>query len=441
MKIPARPPALDLTLFGDPSDLMKALLAVRSVRDDYAPWEKFRFRKPPEGLTVQQWWLVTAFERSGQQRDLSLHDVAGRPFRFALPDVVLRLADSVSNRAGGHIGLSEPVTNPATRETYVVRSLMEESITSSQLEGAVTTRRVAKEMLRSGRPPRDHSEQMIWNNYQAMQLVGEQRGAPLTPALVRELHAIVTLETLQDPADGGRTQAPGDDRVRVESHDGEVLHMPPPASELEGRLAALCDFANDRGEEGPWLHPVVRALAVHFMVGHDHYFVDGNGRLARALFYWSMLHQGLWLTEYVTISTILRKAPSQYAHSYLNTEYESDLTYFFIYHLQVLVRAFDDLESYLTGKMRERQEVRSLLNERHRDFNHRQQAVIASAVEDPTAEYTAQSHANSHHVTVETARTDLVGLEEQGVLMPGPKRGRAFVWRPAPEVRRVLGGA
>ena len=203
---------------------MKALLAVRSVRDDYAPWEKFRFRKPPEGLTVQQWWLVTAFERSGQQRDLSLHDVAGRPFRFALPDVVLRLADSVSNRAGGHIGLSEPVTNPATRETYVVRSLMEESITSSQLEGAVTTRRVAKEMLRSGRPPRDHSEQMIWTNYQAMQLVGEQRGAPLTPALVRELHAIVTLETLQDPADGGRTQAPGDDRGRR-----TLLHPPGPA--------------------------------------------------------------------------------------------------------------------------------------------------------------------------------------------------------------------
>lgn len=439
MKIPARPPAFALDVFADPNELVATLAAVRQVPDDYAPWEKFRFRTPPPGLTVEKWWMVTALERLGQQRELPLRDLSGRAFRFALPDIVLRLADSVTRRAGGHIGMIEPVTNPATRDTYVVRSRMEESITSSQLEGAVTTRRVAKEMLRSGRAPRDHSERMIWNNYQAMQLVRDHGEAPLTPAFVRELHQVVTFDTLEDPADGGRLQSAGDVRVHVESHDGHVVHSPPPADELEGRLGDLCAFANARNDEGPWLHPVLRALAVHFMVGHDHYFVDGNGRLARALFYWSMLRQGLWLTEYVTISTILRKAPAQYSHSFLNTEYESDLTYFFIHHLRVLGRAFDDLEAYLDAKMAERQTVRSLLDERHRDFNHRQQSVISSALDDPSARYTAQSHATSHHVTVETARADLQGLQEQGILVREGKRGRAFVWRPAPGAREVLG--
>ena len=56
------------------------------------------------------------------------------------------------------------MTNPETRDSYLVRSLLEESITSSQLEGAATTREIAKEMIRNGRQPRDRGERMIFNN-------------------------------------------------------------------------------------------------------------------------------------------------------------------------------------------------------------------------------------------------------------------------------------
>jgi Fic family protein len=52
---------------------------------------------------------------------------------------------------------------------------MEEAITSSQLEGAATTREVAKEMIREGRQPRDRSERMILNNYLTMQRIGAIR--------------------------------------------------------------------------------------------------------------------------------------------------------------------------------------------------------------------------------------------------------------------------
>jgi Fic family protein len=63
------------------------------------------------------------------------------------------------------------------------------------------------------------------------------------------------------------------------------------------------------------------------MLGYEHPFEDGNGRTARALFYWSMLNQGFWLTEFLTVSKILRKAPAKYARSFLYTEQDSnDLT-------------------------------------------------------------------------------------------------------------------
>ena len=98
------------------------------------------------------------------------------------------------------------MTNPRTRNRHLVNSLIEEAITSSQLEGAATTRRVAKEMLQTGRDPRTQDERMIWNNYQAMEFVGDHRDDEITPDLMRELHAVVTDGTLSDPAEAGRSR-------------------------------------------------------------------------------------------------------------------------------------------------------------------------------------------------------------------------------------------
>src|SRR5258708_5197659 len=105
--------------------------------------------------------------------------------------------------AGHSLGLPEPITNPQTRDHYLVRSLIEEAITSSQLEGAVTTREVAKEMIRTGRPPRDTSEQMILNNYLTMQRITELRAEELSPHMVFNVHRLVTAKTLDDPTAGG----------------------------------------------------------------------------------------------------------------------------------------------------------------------------------------------------------------------------------------------
>jgi Fic family protein len=292
-----------------------------------------------------------------RRRVAPLLDKSGNPFSYGVPDEVLRLSEEISRWASGNIAVPEQVTNPGTRDRHVVSSLIEESITSSQLEGAATSRQVAKEMIRSGRPPRDRSERMILNNYHAMERVRELRDADFTPEPVCELHRIVTDGTLDDPSAAGRLQSDPDPRQRVAvtgDHDQILqLHLPPPVGELPDRLDRLCAFANETSDAA-WMQPVLRSLAVHFMVGYDHYFEDGNGRTARALFYWSMLKRGYWLTEFLTISRILNKAPAQYARSYLFTEQDGgDLTYFFLYHLNVIRRAIDDLDAYLARKVRE----------------------------------------------------------------------------------------
>lgn len=406
----------------------------------YLSWDEIRYRSPPSGLDHKEWWFIIRTLRDAAMRETSLIDTSGRSFKYALPDEVLRLSEEITKNTSGQIGMSEPVTNPETRDRYLVSSLIEEAITSSQLEGASTEQDVAKEMIRTGRKPETISERMIVNNYAAMKRVGELRNEALTPEIICEIQRIVTDGTLENPDASGRFQLAAEERIRVRDEQDRILHTPPPAADLPERMERLCVFAN--GSTGPgYLSPVLRAITLHFMLGYEHPFEDGNGRTARALFYWSMLNQGFWLTEFLTVSKILKKAPAKYARSFLYTEQDSnDLTYFHIYHLDVLQRAVAELQRYLTGKMREVRDFQRSLATLPGEFNHRQLALLENAVKNTGQSYTAVSHATSHGVSGETARKDLTHLEERG-LLGRTKIGKRFSWVPADNlVERLKGG-
>jgi len=376
--------------------------------------------------------LATKWSRRAQMRELPLDDAHGARFGYSLPDTVLRLLHVVDQQASGEIVLSETVTDPGARRRYLADSLMEEAIASSQIEGAATTRTVAKEMLRTGRRPRDISERMILNNHRAIMHIGELKGRPLTPEAVLELHRILTDGTLDERSAAGRLQRPGEERVRVvDLSDGTVLHHPPPAEQLPQRLARLCDFANGLPEE-PFIHPVIRAIVVHLWLAYDHPFEDGNGRTARALFYWVMAAQGYWLTEYLSISTLLYAARSKYRRSFLLTETDDlDATYFLAFQLEIIVRAIDEMHDHLRARMVELRQAAALL--RRSDLNHRQLAVLGHALRHPDADFTYQSHARSHRVVRQSARSDLLGLEEKGFL-ESSRIGRAMHFRPAADL-------
>ncbi len=401
-----------------------------SQNGQYRHWDEIKYREPPDGiLSAEEWWAAIKFARQRDYHKLPLTDEEGRPFTYMMPDKAWERVSKIDQRLGGRITLSEEVTNRSTRDRYLVSSLIEEAITSSQLEGANTSRRVAKEMIRTGRPPRDKSEQMIVNNYHAMNFIREHRQERLTPEFVCEVHRMVTEWTLDDPKAAGRLQLPEEDRVNVlDRQTGEVLHVPPPAEQLPERMQNLCKFANGQ-EIDTFLHPVVRAIIVHFWLAYDHAFADGNGRTARALFYWSMLSQGYWLAEFLTISRILIQAPIQYARPFLYTETdERDMTYFIMHQLRVIMKAISELEGYLKRKMAEIKRTEGLIK-RSVELNHRQIALLSHALRHPDQRYTVKSHASSHKIVHQTARTDLLGLESRG-LLTRQKIGKAFYFFP-----------
>jgi Fic family protein len=424
---PARMPAVFGTVLPD---------AARSAR--YLHWDELRWRKPPGDVTQYEWWTGLKVGRSPLSKSVFLPDRSGASFTYCVPDLAQRRLHFIDQNLSGQITLSEVVTNPSTRDRYIVNSLIEEAITSSQLEGAATSRTVAKDMIRSGRLPRDKSEQMILNNFMAMQRVGELRNEPLTPNLVLELHAIVTRDTLSSTEAEGRLQRPGEERVRVWSQgvNPQILHSPPPAEELPSRLESMCAFANGLSDDG-FVHPVVRAIVLHFWLAYDHPFEDGNGRTARVLFYWAMLAQKYWLAEFVAISRILRQAPAQYTRSFLLTETdENDLTYFLLYQLTVIERAIRDLHTYLGKKMAEIHEAEMFIRQSTL-VNHRQLALLTHAMRHPDHTYTIESHKRSHRVAYETARSDLLSLVDAEYLVK-VRLGRAFGFVPDPQLSERL---
>lgn len=434
MKTPPHTPSYD-KLFAGPVDRFPVVWQHSVGLDDsaYPHWEKLRHRQPPAGLTVEEWWYAHQLRRRGGAIEFpELRARNGESLRLSSHPRIDAARTQADQRLAGSIAVPDAISfSAASRDRFLVSSLMEEAIYSSLYEGAVSTREAAKELLRSGRGPATLDERMILNNYRAMEWIRERSREAMSLPLLLELHRIITDGTLDDPSAAGRLQRPDELRVEVFSHlHQRSVHSPPPADQLPERMARLIEFANapDSGA-GRYVHPLVRAILLHFQLAYDHPFKDGNGRTARALFYWSMLRRGYWVTEFISISRLLhrRRGPYERAYQWVESDHQ-DGTYFVLQQIDALFEAVGELEAYVRRKSDQNAELERLSAGRH-DLNHRQRALLHHALRHPGASYTHESHARSHIVSAISAGTDLQALVRQGLLTMR-REGKKFVYRP-----------
>ncbi len=289
---------------------------------------------------------------------------------------------------------------------------MEEAIASSQLEGATTTRKIAKDMLEKNRKPQNHAELMIFNNYHAMKWIVENKHQPITVAHIKHLHTILTRHTLHNIKEEGEFR--NDDEVKViDVQTGVAVHIPPKAADLPLLMKEFCNFANDKEKPSFFLHPIVKGIILHFLIGYIHPFADGNGRTARTIFYWYLLKHGYWLIEYMSVSRKILASKAQYSKAYLHTERDNnDLTYFIIYNLKCINLALEDLKYYIRRKSAEKQNAITML--RATNLNDRQIVLIQEVIQDSTLYFTVKHIENKFGISNQTARTDLNSLVGKG---------------------------
>jgi Fic family protein len=418
MRIPKSPPSLSESLQGNAIPLLTRMVDadvlefIRMSNDAYLHWHKLRYHPIPDGLDTTQAWALVALSRLQHFEALPVR-FNDSSLKYWNPPQHLYWLHQIDQRAGGSLG-SSSVHITGDKDRYLINSLMEEAIASSQLEGAVTTRQAAKKMLREGRKPKNNAEQMILNNYRAILRIRDCQHERLSVALLKELHSLLTVDTLEDSSSAGRFRMPDDNVVVEDGSTHAILHTPPPVESLDECVEQICVFANQHSK--PFIHPVIKAIVLHFAIGYVHPFVDGNGRTARAVFYWFMLKHGYWLFEFLPISRLFLQAPAKYARAYLYTETDGgDVTYFLHYNLAVIIRAIKDLQEYLARQQARIAEAARLLRSRP-ELNHRQKALISHALRHPDSTYTIQEHRGSHNVCYATARADLMDLADAGYL-------------------------
>ena len=424
---------------GNLLEIMK-LAAQEALRmDRYLSWNELRYRTPPAGLTSEQWWLGVKIHRAQARQPLPLLSAKGAPFSFASTQYIQQYLHKVDRKSGVMLMTdADEIFCNQERDKYLLTSLEEEAIMSSILEGAVVTRSEARALIRDNRIPKDEHERMVMNNYLTMKMILENKDKPLTPAFILSLHRSMVEGTLQNPEKAGALRQQKDKVYIEDVRSGDIVHMPPAADQLPERLEALCRFANGEDETEQYIHPVIRAIILHFQLAYDHPFVDGNGRTARALFYWGMLRAGYWLFEFISISREIFIHSRRYYDSFLNTEEdENDLNYFIINQLETILSSINSLMEYARNSQKTKDQFRQYIEKSLPSLNYRQHQVLLNFIQHPDTHTSVSIHCLTHNVVRQTARTDLSKLVTLGLLYT-ENISREFIFKPRPNLEAQL---
>lgn len=122
--------------------------------------------------------------------------------------------------------------------------------------------------------------------------------------MIKEIHRIVVEKVLD--------HTPGEYRdksvVIRNSITGEVSFRPPNAIEVPWQMRDLLMFINEDHD----IHPVLKAGVVHYEFVRIHPFVDGNGRVGRALSTLVLFRQGYDIRQFFSLEEHFDNDPEAY---------------------------------------------------------------------------------------------------------------------------------
>lgn len=381
---------------------------LKSVQDDYLYWDTAKYKAKSKGISAPTFWSVIKLHRRINAKQVQFGNYQ---FNYLITDYIQKSLHQFDLHIGGTLGSSTGIAE-TDKNKYIISSIMEEAISSSQMEGANTTRKQAKDMIQKELKPKTVSEQMIMNNYVTMRYIVQHKHNPLTPESLLHIHSLVTKNTLTKKEEEGVFRKNNDIYV-VDHVNSEIVHTPPNKSELKVLIKDLCAFFNE--DEKDFIHPIIKGIIIHFMIAWIHPFTDGNGRTARALFYWYMLKKGYWLTEYLSISRIIKGSKTQYEKAYLYTEIdEKDLTYFITYHVKTMDKAYAALKEYIGHKQNEVVQAARFM--KIPKVNERMAQLLKVIYEDPDRVFNSKEIEKRFNVSNFTARADLKQLVKLGFL-------------------------
>ncbi|MBP2831439.1 Fic family protein [Aquimarina sp. U1-2] len=379
----------------------------RKIDNEYLYWDKIKYLAKSIN-EAKKLWLTTKVSREFRYDYITIQSIY---CKYNITKNLQKKLHYLDHNFGAGLQ-KDQLLSELDKHQYLNNALMEESIFSSMIEGATTTRIKAKDMLRKNKSPKNKSEHMILNNYETIQYISDHKTEDISIEKLYEIHRLVTKNTLEEERVGVFRK---NNEIHVMNEiTGEIVHTPPSFELLDNLMKSFCNFFNTNLKDN-FIHPIVKASILHFLIGYIHPFVDGNGRTARAIFYWYLLKEGYWLAEYLSISRVIMKTKTQYEKAYIYTEIDDlDVTYFMNYQVKILIQAFEDLKKYVAKKKKEEGKLSLFFKEPN--INERQAQILYWIMENENRHFTVKEIENIFLVTNQTARTDLESLVDRNIL-------------------------
>jgi Fic family protein len=403
-------------LFEDKKNVVYPLI-IQTMEPIYQYWDDVKYKSLPEYISGEEFWFLVKKIREFQFSKSPIKTETGEHFNWLKLSKLEKFLHEIDLNMGGNLFSFSKDIDDKVKYKFISKGVMEEAIASSQLEGAVTTRKLAKQMLREGKKPKTVSEHMIVNNYEAIKLIEEKyKDRKLDLELLLELHRIITKNTQVKPADQGRLRFDSD-KIIVANEEDLIYHEPPKEKFVKTEIQHFISFANDELGE-PFLHPVIKAIMLHFWIGYLYPFVDGNGRLARLMFYWYLLKKGYWAFAYLPISRTIKRAHAQYIKAYVYSEQDNlDLTYFIDYNIRKIELARREFEEYLDYQSKKNSQMRAISKSKY-ELNDRQIKLLQYLCDNPDGRTTNKAHMSINDISRMTAFNDLKYLEKHRFIFP-----------------------
>ncbi|MBI2443308.1 MAG: Fic family protein [Candidatus Levybacteria bacterium] len=192
----------------------------------------------------------------------------------------------------------------------------------------------------------------------------EYKDKKMSHEVLFDLHRLITKDTLDQDKQGRYRR--DSDNITVNDQVEFVYYIPPKEKFVAQEIERLIKFANNE-DGGGFMHPIIKAIFLHFWIGVLHPFYDGNGRLARTIFYWYLLREGYWTMQYLPISLVILEAPTKYGMAFVYSEQDDfDVTYFYDFHMKKLMQALKNFDAYLERKLEENKKIQTLF---HANYN------------------------------------------------------------------------
>jgi Fic family protein len=248
---------------------------------------------------------------------------------------------TITNKLLKHIGIIEaakeiienaplvPAWEAKFREEAIVRTVHH----GTHIEGNELNFTEAEKVLAGVKiVGRERDIQEVLNYRNVLKFIESFQNTDISDETVKHVHSLVADKILPDAVVGEFRKS---QVVVKNSQTGEVTFRPPPAVEVPFLVSDFLQWLNQTSSDD--IHPTLKAGITHYELVRIHPFLDGNGRVARAVATLSLFKDGYDIKRFFSLEEYYDREPMNYYTALQSVASENgNLTHWLEYFIEGL---------------------------------------------------------------------------------------------------------